>query len=186
MAKRRKKSRKSGMRGLGAMVSPRGVAGALIPVGTGAILTAGTTLGLRAYLRPTPGTMSETLYRWAPAVGILAGLVGSGLLMGMMKGGKAKEAASVAAATSVVLGGMTLVSERLNAASSGALMALGPAGDSSAGLPGLGALMPEYAPQHDGLGAIVMEPLSGAYGDSVNVAGLGAGYNPSAFGTKPF
>lgn len=162
----------------------------LLPVATATVLTGATTLGLRAYLRPEPGQMSEKLYRFAPIIGVGAGLLGAAGLY-FMGGGKrgGMEGATIAAVTSLGAGMLLFASERLNAAKAGALNALGgsaalPSGDT--GLPGLSALLPESAQRYDGLGQIVMEPLNGAYGDSVNVNGLGAGYNPNAFGQRAF
>jgi len=189
MAKKRKRSRRPRMRGLGQL---RGGARALLPAATGAVLAGATTLGLRAYLRPEPGAATEKLYRFAPLIGAGAGVLGAvGLyfMAGKSNRKAGMEAALTTTAVAVATGGILFASERLNAAKAGAMGALGadagtvPAPD---GLPGFGAILPEYAPRHDGLGAIVMEPLAGAYGESVNVNGLGAGYNPAAFGTSPF
>lgn len=182
MAKRRKRW----FRGLGA-AGRRSVHPA-VPVATAAVLVAGTTLGLRAYLRPDPGTMSEKLYRWAPALGGLAGLLGAGALFFM----SGPSAAVPAGLTAILSGGFVLGSERLNAAKVGGLLAVSggasvPA-EAAEGAAGLRALMPEYAGTR-GLGAIVMDPVSGVgdpYGESVSVRGLGAGgYRPDAFGKSP-
>jgi hypothetical protein len=186
MAKRRK--RRSWFRGLGA-VGRRSLHPA-VPVATAAILTAGTTLGLRAYLRPDPGSMSEKLYRWAPGLGALAGLLGAGALYFM----SGPSAAVPAGLTALLSGGFVLGSERLNAAKSGGLIAVSggaelPA-ETAAGAAGLRALLPEFQGTR-GLGAIVMDPVSGIadpYGETVNIrgGGLGAGgYRPDAFGKSP-
>lgn len=184
MAKKKSsRRRRTRMKGLGFLGKQGGALGA-----TGAlVLTGATTLGLRAFLRPEPGAMSEKLYMWAPMLGAGAGVLGA-IGFGMMgKGAKAKESAYTAAIVSIAAGGLLFASERLNAAKPGATAALGQGMTvASGGTTGMGAILPEYAPEHDGLGAIVMEPLKGAYGESVNVAGLGAGYNPAAFGTAPF
>lgn len=197
----RRRSRRTRMKGFGQL---RGGAKLAVPVVGASAVTAATTLGLRAFLQPQPGTTSEQLYRWAPAIGSGAGLVAAGMSYFLAGGNRsARTPAMVAAFAAVAHGGVLLLSERLNAAKPGAMAAVGggaalpaggaalPAGD--AGAEGLSALMPEYAPSHyglgdgsDGLGAIVMEPLEGAYGEQVNVSGLGAGYNPSAFGTSPY
>lgn len=172
------------MRGLGL----KGGAKGLLPVATGVVLTGATALGLRAYLRPEPGAASEKLYRFAPWIGAGVGTLGAvGLYFMAGKGGRkaGMEAAMTAALVSGATGGLLFASERLNAAKAGAAAALG-GGALPAGTAGMGAILPEYAPRHDGLGAIVMEPLAGAYGESVNVNGLGAGYNPAAFGQRPF
>jgi len=155
----------------------------LVPVAAGGILTAGVTLGLRAFLRPDPGTLSATLYRFAPLIGSVAGLVGAGAMY-MVAGPSAGLAAGL---TSVIGGGALFGAEALNAAKPGGLLAVSgptaalPAGDGTAGLR---ALLPQYGTE--GLGAIVMSPVGDTYGDSVNVAGLGAGYRPNAFGKNAF
>ena len=116
-------------------------------------------------------------------------LVGSGLMM--FVGGKAqgKSSAMLAAASSLFLGATLLGSERLNVAKPGGMLALAGTGpivteETPAGTQGLAALMPEYGTQ--GLGQIVMQPLNGAYGETVNVAGLGAGFRSDAFGKAPY
>ena len=181
------KRRKRGFRGLGRIGRMGG--GSLVPVAAGSILTGGTTLALRTFITPTPGTAGETAYRWAPAIGMAVGLVGSGLMM--FVGGKAqgKSSAMLAAASSLFLGATLLGSERLNVAKPGGMLALAGTGpivteETPAGTQGLAALMPEYGTQ--GLGQIVMQPLNGAYGETVNVAGLGAGFRSDAFGKAPY
>jgi hypothetical protein len=90
-----------------------------------------------------------------------------------------------AALTSLFAGGLLLGSERLNVARPGGLLALAGGGapaEEAAGAEGLRALMPEY-----GLGAIVMEPgMAGAYGETVDVSGLGGGFRQRAFGKSAY
>jgi hypothetical protein len=178
MAKRRKRR---WFRGLGAA---RRAVHPAVPVASAAILTAGVTLGLRAYLRPDPGSMSEKLYRWAPGIGAIAGLLSAGAFYFMSGPG----AAVPAGLTALLGGGFVLGSERLNAAKPGGMLAVGGGASlpaEAAGAAGLRALMPEF----NGMGAIVMDPLngvSGPMGEQVNIAGLGAGgYRPDAFGKSP-
>lgn len=162
----------------------------LVPVAAGSVLTGGATLAIRSFVTPTPGTPSEAVYKWAPAIGIGAGLVGSALLYFL--GGKraGRDAAMISATVALLSGGLLLGSERLNVARPGGMLALASGGSAaeSAGMPGLSALMPEYAtPQGAGpLGAIVMEPLRGAFGEDVNVSGLGAGFRQEAFGKRAY
>lgn len=172
-------------------MSLKGMKG-LAPLGVAAALTGGATLGLRAYLRPTPGTTSASLYRWAPAVGAGVGLFGAGLMyfLGGGKRGGGKEAALTTGVTSLALAGLVLGSERLNVVKPGAMLALSggalAAGDEGAGAAGLRALMPEYS---RGMGSIVMDQVRGVggpMGETVNVAGLGDGYRPEAFGQPSF
>jgi len=182
--KKSKRRRRTRMKGLG-FLGANG--GATLSVATGAVLTGATTLGLRAFLRPEPGAPSEKLFMFAPLIGAGAGLLGAFGLAAMGKGKRGRDAAMTAGMVSLAAGGLLFASERLTAAKgAGAAAALGQGGALPSGTEGMGAILPEYAPVHDGLGAIVMEPLKGAYGESVNVNGLGAGYNPAAFGTAPF
>lgn len=196
MARRRGRRRRRGFRGLsGRGGFMRGAVHALVPVAAGSVLTGGTTLALRAFVTPTPGTASETVYKWAPAIGMGAGLAGAALLYFLGGRTQGKNIAAIAAAASLFQGGIVLASERLNVARPGGLLALagggGAAESAGEGAAGLAALMPEYAtPQGAGpLGAIVMEPvrgLGGPYGETVNVSGLGGGFRPSAFGRQPY
>ena len=179
MAKRR---RRRWFRGLGAA---RRAVHPAIPVGAAAILTAGVTFGLRAYLRPDPGSMSEKLYRWAPGIGAIAGLLSAGAFQFMSGPG----ASVPAALTAALVGGTVLGAERLNAAKPGGLLAVGAGASLPAeGAAGLRALLPEFNGMR-GMGAIVMDPLNGVgnpSGETVNVRGLGAGgFRPDAFGKSP-
>lgn len=168
-----------------------GAAGGAVPVVAAGLLTVGSTLGLRAFLRPEPGTPSEGLYKWAPAIGAAVGLLGAGAMLLVAGKKKGAEMALPAALTSAVIGAGLIGSEYLNASKPGAALALGqtgalPAG-TAAGTAGLAALMPEF--NGNGMGAIVMDQLNGMgspYGETVRVAGLGAGIRPEAFGNSPF
>lgn len=167
----------------------------IAPFGVAAALTGATTLGLRAYLRPTPGETSEKLYRWAPAFGAGVGLFGAGLMY-FLAGGKrgGLEAALATGVSSVAMAGFLIGSEKLNAIKPGAMLALSggavPSGTEQTGTAGLGALMPEYArPGAAGLGAIVMDRGVGGPigGETVRVAGLGnSNYRSDAFGQSSF
>lgn len=179
MAKRRKRR---WFRGLGA--ARRSVHPA-VPVASAAILTAGVTLGLRAYLRPDPGSMSEKLYRFAPAIGAVAGLLSAGAFYFM----SGPSAAVPAGLTALLGGGFVLGAEKLNAAKPGGMLAVGGGASLPAeGAAGLRALLPEFSGAR-GMGAIVMDPVSGVadpFGEQVNIRGLGAGgYRPDAFGRSP-
>lgn len=168
-----------------------GAVGGAVPVAAAGLLTAGTSIGLRAFLTPVPGTASEGLYRWAPAIGAGVGLLGAGAFVLVAGKGKGVPLGVAAALTSLFVGGALLAAERQNAAKPGAALALGtstalPAGE-AAGTAGLAALLPEYQGMRGaGMGAIVMDQLNGPYGDTVQVAGLGASIRPDAFGNSPF
>lgn len=193
MAKRkRSRRRRRGLRGLRqARLMKRGMVRDLVPPVVGLGLTAGTTLGIRAYLQPTPGTASETLYKFAPAVGVGAGVLG-GLAMAVL-GGKSQAASAVTAAalTGAVLYGM----ERLHASKPGAFAAL--VGSAPTGTAGLRAIVPEYSggpfatrglrgATPGGLGAIVMERLNGNQQNQGADIQLRGTVNTGAFGTRPY
>jgi len=169
-------------------------ASAAVPVAAGGLVTVAATLGLRAFLTPQPGTPSDTLYRWAPAIGAGVGLLGAGamiLVAGKSRGGPMGVAAAL---TSVAIGAALLGSERMNASKPGAMLSVGssggalPAGSMTTSPSGIAALMPEYAAgmRGAGMGAIVMDQLNGPYGETVRVAGLGAGVRTDAFGDSPY
>lgn len=162
--------------------------GLAVSAAAGGLLAFGTGLALRAFLRPEPGLMSEKLYRWAPAIGAGVGLVGAGASMLVLGKGRGKAMALPIGISSAVVGAGWLASEYLNANKPGAALALG-GGTAlpAAGTSGLAALLPEY----NGMGAIVMDQLNGSgmgspYGETVRIAGLGAGIRPEAFGDSPF
>lgn len=164
-----------------------GAAATAVSVGAGGLLTLGSTLGLRAFLRPEPGTPSEGLYKWAPAIGAGVGLLGA--LGAMLVLGKSKGKAMVLpmGVTSALIGAGLIGSEYLNANKPGAALALGGSALPAGGTAGLSALLPEY----NGMGAIVMDQLNGngmgsPWGDTVRVSGLGAGIRPEAFGEPSF
>lgn len=180
MAKRRHGMR--GLAGLGNLRTAGSLGRDVMPGTLGLLLTGGVTLALRAFVRATemPG-----LYRWAPAIGTGAGILGA-VGVGML-GGTGPALSSI---TSSVLGGAILMgSEMLNTSRPGAAIALAgdgdmpalPAGEAEAvAMEGLRALAAER------LGAIVMQPVDGmrgAYGESVNLQGT---INPGAFGQQSF
>lgn len=199
MAKRKSPKRRRslrglrGLRGIGMLKTEMGRA-VLSPVVAG-VLTVGTTLGIRAFVKPTTGTASEMIYRHAPLIGLGAGLLGAVGLYYMA----GKESAAAAAAVATLLGGGIVANERVVAsggasalaasgllASSVAPPASAPA--ATAGLRQLGAVVPEYA-RMDG---IVMEKVNGLnglganqqnFGENVSLSGT---VNQSAFGTAPF
>jgi hypothetical protein len=183
MAKR--KRRKWRLKGLGVLRA--GYGRDLIPPVVGLGLTAGTTLAIRATVRPSPGTPSEMLYRFAPFIGMGVGVLG-GVAVGIL--GSGSQAAS-AVMTSLITGGIIYGVEQLNVRKPGAMAAL--VGASAAmpaeGTAGLRAIVPEYpnsAFATRGLGAIVMERLKGNQqnqGADIQLRGV---VNTGAFGSSPY
>lgn len=150
----------------------------LIPPAVGIGLTAMTTMGIRAFLTPTPGSPAEAMYRSAPLFGVGAGVLG-GLAVGVL-GGKSQAASTIM--TAVVTGAVLYGMERLNASKPGAMAAL--IGTPTAVVPGapLGAIVPQYPTR--GLGAIVMERLRGneqGQGADITLKGV---VNTNAFGSR--
>ena len=183
---RRRRRRRRGLRGLG--ILKVGMGKDLIPPAVGLGLTAGTTLGVRMFLTPTPGSPAEAMYRAAPWIGVAAGVLG-GLAVGVL--GSRGQAAAVVM-TSVVTGAVLFGMERLHASKPGAISALlgtgaVAAGAPAAGVTGLRAIVPQYPDKAfatRGLGAIVMDRLKGneqGQGADVQLRGL---VNAGAFGHK--
>lgn len=177
MAKRRMRLR--GLAGLGNLRTPGSTGRDVMPATLGLLISGGVTLAVRAFLKPAE---MPKLYRWAPAIGAGAGLLGA-VGVGAVGGAGPGIASAVA---SVVGGGLLLGSEALNAALPYATIAISgdadpiPSGSTDEGVAGLGALMAE----RNGMGAIVMQPVKGAYGETVSLAG--ASVNQSAFGREAF
>lgn len=169
MAKRRRRGFR-GLKGLGNLKRP-GLARDIIPALIGGGIALGTALGIRAFVQPTTPAMVK-LYELAPLAGLGAGaLLGGGAMFAITK--SSGPAASTAIAASLVGGGL-MASEALNAqramaAAAGAL----PAGETA----GLGALVAER------MRGVVMEPVRGAYGETVALNGV---VNPSAFGRETY
>jgi hypothetical protein len=183
---RKRSRRRSGKKGKGlGQLKLKGMARDVVPPVVGSVLTMGTALGIRAYLRPEPGTTSALVYRWAPAIGVGAGVLGAAAMY--MVGGSGP--ASSAALTSIIQGGVLIAMEKLNAATPGALATLmGEPAALPAGTEGLRAIVPEYGTR--GFGAIVTEQLNGGLGANlqhqgaeVNLSGV---VNTGAFGSSPF
>lgn len=157
-----------------------GMGGAVLPVLASGVLTVGGTLGLRAFLTPEPGTVSEKLYRWAPLAA--GGLGALSALAFYFMGGKTP---AIQAGVVTVLGAAGLLaSEQLNASKPGAMLALagGAGAASGTGTQGLAALVPETA--GPGMGAIVFDQVRGATpGDVVSLQG---NIDTNAFGQPAF
>jgi hypothetical protein len=176
------------MRGLGAVLNG-GWAGAIVPATTGAIVTLGSTLGMRAALKPMSGTASATLYRWAPGLGVIAGLVAAAAMY-LMGGTKA---AVQGAVSSVIVGGGVLALDALNSSKPGSAIAIafGAGGTQAVAAPGAqppgtAAIVPEYS----GVNGIVYRQLNGTDGLGANdqhqgeVVNLRGVINTDAFGPR--
>lgn len=195
--------RRRSLRGFGNIISVRKgvdglfdtgtVVGDALPVVLGGAVAVATTILVRKMVPAVVtaaapaaggaagfGTLSSMMVQYAPLVGALAGsLAGLGLVYGMGK----RTAGTAMMASAVTVGGVLQYG-------------------SSMGLSGFGAIVPEYGmgavmPMMNGLGATVLEEwnpgqrpdsigaLSGAYGTTVDLSGLGA-VNTGAFGTPGF
>ena len=181
MARRRRNRRGLGsiittkrLFGLGRLDRPGTVMGSVVPVLVGAVMAAGTALGVRYFVQPSAGSLQANLFKHAPWVGLLAG--GAGAFAFNMLAGKpaAFATAGGAAAGALSIFGYDMLSMR---AAAGATPSTA----------GLGAIVPEFSGTR-GLGAIVMENaksrgygMSG-YGETVQLGNI----NASAFGTPGF
>lgn len=167
-------ARKRGLRGLRALKNG-GLASYLVPVGAGLVLTVGGTAGIRAVINPATSTTAAKVYRWAPAIGVGLGVLGSialHLLAGM-------RGSATAGLTSVGAGLGILGLEALNARKAGAWAANAgalPAGN------GAGAIVPEYGAR--GLKGVIMRQLNGnqqGQGETVSLKGT---VDTGAFGRR--
>jgi len=152
--------------------------GSALPALVGGLVAAGAALGVRWFARPEASALQANLFKYAPWVGLGAGLASAFALHQM--GGKAAGFASAAGAAggAGAIFGYDLLSQHL--------------ATQMATTSGLGAIVPEYGNGVRGLGkgtgAIVFEPsaqrgygMSG-YGETVNLGNI----NPKAFGTPGF
>lgn len=165
-------ARKRGLRGLRALKNG-GMASYLVPVGAGLVLTVGGTAGIRAVINPATSPTAAKVYRWAPAIGVGLGVLGSialHLLAGM-------RGSATAGLTSVGAGLGILGLEALNARKAGSWAAAAlPAGA------GTGAVVPEYGTR--GVNGIIMRQLKGnqqGQGETVSLKGT---VDTGAFGRR--
>lgn len=178
--------RRRGLAGLASLgrITPGSMGREVWPGSLGILLAGGSTLAIRAFVRPDTAAMAS-IYRWAPAIGAGVGLVGAGAMTMVGKG-----AAMNTGIQALLTGGLILGVETLNASRPGGALATGmtmpaalPAG--AAPTAGLGALVPETM-RGTGLGVITMDPArgtAGAYGETVALRGT---VNPGAFGRNSF
>lgn len=207
MAKRDSKGRfkkgHRGTRGLGTIISMRRGMGALpggamgeaiIAPAVGGMTTALIVLAIRHMVVATAGTTQQTLVRWAPLFGGLAGLVSSLALL--LLGGSNAAIAGVVSTLSVTAAtfGQDWILARRGPEILAALPAPSAASTGTAGYGRrrMGAIVPEYSRR--GMGALVMEPVGPSgkragtlgrasdYGSVVSLSGL----NTGAFGTPGF
>lgn len=157
-------------------LSSGGFVGAAVPglVGVGVVL--GGTMAVRAFVRPTDSTMAK-VFRYAPFIGGVLGVAAS-LGLGLAGANRSQQMATASSALAGALGIFAI--ERLNGSVPGAELALSP---SPAAVPtaGLAALTAEIA--RPGMQGVVMEPMRGSFGETVNAGGgLRGAFNPDAFG----
>jgi hypothetical protein len=176
------------LNGVGQLKNPNSATGAMLPVLIGGGVTALTTLGIRTMVEPTDDT-NIMIRDNAPIIGVAVGG-----LAGLALWNMASQPAGVATIAAAGVVGLSLWA--LEYAAMAKAQAAANAAPATAGI---GAVVPEYSmPQRgNGVGAIVMEPQSSrgygagplgrlsSYGETVNVAGLGA-VNAGAFGTPGF
>lgn len=168
-------ARKRGLRGLRALKSG-GLASYLVPVGAGLVLTIGGTAGIRAVVNPATSATATKVYRWAPAIGTVLGVLGSvalHLLAGM-------RGSATAGLTSVGAGLGILGLEALNARKAGSWAANAlPAGGAQAGT---GAVVPEYGTR--GVKGILMRQLNGNQQQQGETVSLRGTVDTGAFGRR--
>lgn len=151
-----------------------GIMGDVVPSAAGLGTALLSTLALRSFVTPDTA-MKQSVVRYAPLIGGGLGLIAAGAI-GYF-GGMSK--ATAAGVSSVLGGGLLFASERLNAGSPAIDAALAPETPTSASA-GMRALTAEI---RQGLNGVVMEPLRGDFGETVNAGGgLRGSFNPSAFG----
>jgi hypothetical protein len=157
-----------------------GFMGTAVPALVGSGLAIGSTLAIRAFVRPTSDAMTM-VFRYAPAIGALVGAIGAAPLG--LAGASVNQ--QVATAASAVAAGVGIFAvERLNSSVPGADLALAPSAPSVGTTAGLRALTAEIRMPGQ-LRGVVMEPmngLKGSFGETVNASGMSGAFNPNAFG----
>ncbi|UCC74000.1 MAG: hypothetical protein JSV86_05435 [Gemmatimonadota bacterium] len=171
---------------LGRVGSPGSFLGALIPVGVGGGVAALTTIGIRHFAKPAQSQGQLALYKYAPWIGVGAGLLASGGLY-VAAGGPA---ALTGALSAGLAGGAMVLNDVVGASKLGEhamALATDSGGASNGGNGGTGAIVVERG----GMGALVLEPSTsrgygmqgvGSYGEVVNLGNV----TPAAFGTPGF
>lgn len=157
-----------------------GFMGTAVPGLVGAGVCIGSTLAIRAFVRPTSEAMAM-VFKYAPFIGAGLGAVAAAPL-GLAGASMNQQVAT--AASSLAAGVGVFAVERLNASVPGAELALAPSAPSGTGTAGLRALTAEIRTPAQ-LRGVVMEPmngLKGSYGDTVNASGMSGAFNPNAFG----
>jgi len=211
MAKRHKKHRKHrrGHHGVGTTVTLRGFGklgtemSALLPVLLGGGVTGGVIVGARYFTVPSDGsamtTTQQSVYKYAPWLGLLAGAVTAAAVYLLGKGKASMGAALSTFGTSVVATGVGVASDMMLASSdaNAAIAAQALRAPASSAHAGLGSM---YTMRPNGMGAVVMEPVRGlgAVVPQLNGGGVGytsyvggekvnlSGVNEGAFGTRQF
>jgi hypothetical protein len=166
-------------KGLGA-ITTAGLIDDVLPSAIGMSAALLGTLAVRSFV---PATNTKAIY-FAPFIGAGLGVLGAGAVAWQMGASKA-----TATAAHAILGGTLLfASERLTASTpevdavlampASAVTGMGASAPATAGLRALTAEI-----RNPGMQGVVMEPLRGDFGETVNVGGgLRGAFNPSAFG----
>lgn len=153
-----------------------GFMGTAIPALVGSGLAIGSTLAIRAFVRPNTEAMVK-VFRYAPFIGAALGAMAAAPL-GLAGASGSQQAATAASAVAAGVGVFAV--ERLNSSVPGAELALAAPAVATAGLRALTAEI-----RRPGLEGVVMEPMNGmrgSYGDTVNASGMSGAFNPNAFG----
>lgn len=165
MAKHRSKRGRVRMGSL----STGGFVGAAVPGLVGAGVALGSTMIIRAFVRPTSELMGH-LINYAPLVGGVLGVAAAPAL-GFAGANTSQKLATASSAVAAAVGVFAL--ERLG----GVSLAL----PSTAPVAGLAALTAEI--RNPGMQGVVMEPMRGSFGETVNAGGgLRGVFNAEAFG----
>lgn len=191
------------LRGLGKVKSSRGIMSFVLPTAVGVLVPAAVIASARYFAKPSESPTQEKIYKYAPWLGLGAGLVSAGAMYVMSRGMAAPLATGVAATgvaltsfvhDQIVVGdprATTLTPNMATRAPAAAPPAATP--DAGAGTNGLGSYFTQRpngalgaaVPQLNG---VVMSPTNGlgysAYtgGETVNLGAV----NSSAFGTPGF
>lgn len=170
MAKRRHRSKVR----MGSLATG-GFMGTAVPGLVGAGVCIGSTLAIRAFVRPTSEAMAM-VFKYAPFIGAGLGAVAAAPL-GLAGASMNQQVAT--AASSLAAGVGVFAVERLNASVPGAELALAPSGAAGVVMEpmnGLAALTAEIRTPSQ------LQGLRGSYGDTVNASGMSGAFNPNAFG----
>jgi hypothetical protein len=193
------------LRGLGAVKSSRGIMNFVLPTAVGVLVPAAVIASARHFAKPSESPTQEKIYKYAPWLGLGAGLVSAGAMYVMSRGMAAPIATSVAATgvaltsfvhDQIVVGDARATTLTPNMATRSAEAPAAPPGGGAASNTGTNGLGSYFTQRPNGalgaavpqLNGVVMSPTNGvgyaAYtgGETVNLGAV----NSSAFGTPGF